>query len=367
MSERLVHRNIDFGADPEFFIRELKTKKIITADRLLPSKNNKMKLTGGQAFFDGCQAEININPSGCREYVQDNIFYNLKELDKHINKDKKDYQFWVTAAVKMDKKSIMDADPECRRFGCDPSLNAYTAPRHINLNGRTHLYRYAGGHIHLGCGKLLDKENKELIKLMDRIVGIPATLLDTELPSIRRRMYYGQAGEYRIQPHGVEYRTLSNFWLRAPELASLMMGLARVAYTVFKDGRESIDAINRVATDDKVRAIINTTNIAEARKVFDKMRPYLTNISGPLCAPKGLQFFEYVSRNGINSFFNRNLFDDWKLGCKNSSHGDNARGWWRGMHYRLYKDAQFDRFSKLFDKKEGNKFEYYQDHITLNT
>jgi len=46
--------------------------------------------------------------------------------------------------------------------------------------------------------------------MMDLYLGVPSVLMDKgEL----RKQLYGKAGAYRMKPYGVEYRTLSNFWI----------------------------------------------------------------------------------------------------------------------------------------------------------
>ena len=45
---------------------------------------------------------------------------------------------------------------------------------------------------------------------MDLFLGVPSVTLDSDT---RRRELYGKAGAYRAKDYGVEYRTLSNFWI----------------------------------------------------------------------------------------------------------------------------------------------------------
>ena len=52
---------------------------------------------------------------------------------------------------------------------------------------------------------------------MDYAIGVPSVLIDSD--KARRRLY-GKAGSMRHKPYGVEYRTLSNFWLNSDELTS---------------------------------------------------------------------------------------------------------------------------------------------------
>jgi len=57
-----------------------------------------------------------------------------------------------------------------------------------------------------------------------------------------RREYYGLAGEYRLPPHGLEYRSLSCAWIFHPKAAATILDLARrvVVYATSgeNDGRQ---------------------------------------------------------------------------------------------------------------------------------
>ena len=66
----------------------------------------------------------------------------------------------------------------------------------------------AGGHVHVGGVE--DINPKTMVRMLDLTVG----LLDIFDTDTRRREFYGQPGRYRDKPYGVEYRSLSNFWIQ---------------------------------------------------------------------------------------------------------------------------------------------------------
>jgi len=70
-------------------------------------------------------------------------------------------------------------------------------------------------HIHIGYKDPNDKTSLELVRRMDIFLGIPSLLMDKDN---RRRAMYGAPGSFRMKPYGVEYRTLSNFWIMNNEL-----------------------------------------------------------------------------------------------------------------------------------------------------
>lgn len=104
--------------------------------------------------------------------------------------------------------------PNAQRIGCladcyayDQKLPGYerVAPTAAEL-GST---RYAGGHIHVGYNKDAMPVNVAA-QFMDCLVGLPCVRHDKQGG---RRKFYGLPGLYRDKPYGIEYRTLSNFWL----------------------------------------------------------------------------------------------------------------------------------------------------------
>ncbi len=73
LPSRVGSRSLPLGCDPEFFIRTKAKGAIISADKVLPGKDNKALFGRGTAFFDGVQAEINPISHTCRESLCNNI------------------------------------------------------------------------------------------------------------------------------------------------------------------------------------------------------------------------------------------------------------------------------------------------------
>ncbi len=111
------------------------------------------------------------------------------------------------------------AHPKAQTFGCDPDFCAYDPDinRHRVVDvQRFGNQRFAGGHIHLSYTNKDNIPAYAVIMFMDALVGLPS--LDYDIQE-GRRSSYGLAGLYRKKKYsesleGVEYRTLSNFWLR---------------------------------------------------------------------------------------------------------------------------------------------------------
>ena len=98
-------------------------------------------------------------------------------------------------------------------------------------------YRFigVGGHIHFGLPEYItkiqqynhDNPSKAYVelfttvtKLLDYYIAIPLIELDSDTENTRRtQTRFGQAGDFRYQPHGFEWRTLSGMWLADPTFA----------------------------------------------------------------------------------------------------------------------------------------------------
>src|SRR3546814_17499888 len=57
----------------------------------------------------------------------------------------------------------------------------------------------------------------KLTKQLDAFLALPSLFYDDQ---VKRRSMYGAAGAFRTKPYGVEYRVLSNAWLKDSKLMS---------------------------------------------------------------------------------------------------------------------------------------------------
>jgi hypothetical protein len=164
-------------------------------------------------------------------------------------------------------------------FGCEPDFEAYEYgpkkapdPRIVDV-GDMKDNRFAGGHIHLG----FDNKNKipahAVAILMDMYIGLPSVSRDNQG---LRRAYYGRAGLYRPKDYGIEYRTMSNWWLhqdRADDAHNM-------AYEIFYLGRsleafpdELAKVFDKIPIHD-VRQIINSQDQKGAYQLWHQLYSY---------------------------------------------------------------------------------------------
>ena len=291
-----LHYNAFFtiGCDPELFIQD-KNGEIVGSERVIPARgigvgyNNSNKVVR-----DGVQIELHPEPTTCRASVGNYIQQILRELDATIrnNPEFKDkYRVSFADVVTVKKKELQSLSKECRMLGCAPSLNLYR-PSRIRVNPETYTKRSAGGHIHISGfdRKMLStpKNVRDLIFMFDAFVGNTCVLIDRSPHAITRRRVYGRAGEYRLPTWGVEYRTLSNFWMRSYQLFSLVSGLMRMGasasqtsytrttYTPYLTSHADVQGMVLDSLDPKrVQRAINRNDLDLAYRNWEDLKPII--------------------------------------------------------------------------------------------
>lgn len=224
----------NFGCDPEFFIENTKGE-IRGSEEFVPERGPN---TTAQVIRDGVQVELNPPPQSCRALLARNIAGSIRILEVMLTKST-DLKLSTKAVVHVEEKYLAKLSEQARALGCTPSNNAHGTIAITEKDKKTNL-RSAGGHIHIGIADLQKRCNVEqFVMLLDLFVGNTAVLLDRDPGQAERRKLYGRAGEYRLPAHGLEYRTPSNFWMRAYPLMGLMMGMTRMAWSAVSSSSNS--------------------------------------------------------------------------------------------------------------------------------
>ncbi len=321
------------GCDPEFFFK--KGKSIIGAEKIIPKKGLASDYnSNSKIIIDGVQAELNPRASNCREILAREIqgcFITLANKLKKTKGIKTDF----TQTITISKKALNELAPASRQFGCAPSKNIHNPKSKIAIKDASkYKYRSAGGHIHLGVhnrfdtiGLAVDKALKtpeKLVPILDIIVGNTCVLIDRDEGNIERRKVYGRAGEFRTPAHGLEYRTLSNFWLKDYRLMSFVMGLARFAVLIVANStpKNNIEKkfISRIRMKD-IENAINNNDFELASKNFKRIKGIIKAITPneskniqyhhfPL-SNQNLNHFEFFIKKGINHWIEKDPIKHW--------------------------------------------------------
>ena len=135
--------------------------------------------------------------------------------------------------------------------------------------------------------------------MMDCFHGIISVLLDSSKSSARRKELYGKAGAHRPKDYGVEYRVLSNYWLKSPELVMLMESLTNDILALIRNGKH-IEILKMIG-EDRVVSAINNNNIKEAQIILDSLTKYLS---------KDSIFYLDMALEKVNTY---NFKKEWKM------------------------------------------------------
>lgn len=240
------------GSDPEIFVMDA-TGKLIPAFKALPK--------GTPSFYaDGFAFEANVSYASCHYDVADNV------------------KLFIAAASWQGTptlQNVVEISPEEMagysdleiRLGCTPSFNAYGMQGDL-ADGRSLLWRSAGGHVHLGINRALPVSRiiaDEIAKTCDALAGLVGVCMARNFDKPIRRRHYGLAGEYRLPAHGFEYRTLSNWWLIAPSAAHIAFDLTREAATLGEAGLRRLLELN----EGEVMECINFCDVSRAEKLLE--------------------------------------------------------------------------------------------------
>ena len=261
------------GSDPEVFLRD-SSGELVNAQQVLPGhKEHPFPTPNGSIQPDNILAEFNSRPAGnVIEFVENHklILSDLMDFIKPL-----DLQLdFIASALASDE---LLSDPMCRIAGCQPDFNVWkcevgakkpTLFANKKANYRDTNIRAAGGHLHISFDQA-DEDTSfanrfKFVKALDYNLGVMSVLHD---PDQDRRKYYGKAGAFRpkVSAHtdpynGVEYRTLSNFWLKSEELMKLVYSKVQEVY-------ENLEELSDKAEyySDSIQKIINFGDVNSAR------------------------------------------------------------------------------------------------------
>ncbi len=222
--------NVLRGADPELFLRDSKTQEPVTSIGLIGgTKTNPRSIGDGYAVQeDNVAVEFNIPPAKSSKEFKNSLLHVLNYLNETLNPQGLSLDISPT----MDFSHEQLEHPQAQELGCEPDYNAWT--RDVNPRPTAPpTLRSSGGHLHIGYDTPNVETSLELIKAHDLFCGVASIMYDGD---VRRREVYGKAGAHRIKSYGVEYRTLSNFWIKTPELMEWLYAQSEKAVAFVNDG-----------------------------------------------------------------------------------------------------------------------------------
>lgn len=198
------------GCDPEIFVGNDKGFKSVigtiggTKDFPTPL----VELGDGFAVQeDNVALEFNVPAAASKQEFINNVV-SARDFLGTVMSDAFGLLLRKESAAFFPKEELQD--PRALEFGCDPDFNAWTGKRNPRPKASDATLRSCGGHVHVGYKFDSYEQQMEMIRGMDLYLGVGSVIIDE---GDLRKQLYGKAGAYRIKPYGVEYRTLSNFWV----------------------------------------------------------------------------------------------------------------------------------------------------------
>jgi hypothetical protein ORF005 len=258
----MIIENITVGADPELFIVNEKTGKVVSSIGIIPGeKGNAWRSDDMPEGFgievDNILGEFNIPPCRTKEEFINNIEYMKDYIDRFVKEKNPDLGIQCIASREVDEDQLQS--DEAKLFGCSPDFNAYTERENEKPDGESTNLRSAGFHIHIGYDNNNIDTSVELVKYLDLYLGVPAVIDD---PDKKRRSLYGKAGSFRLTPYGVEYRSLSSALMKDKKT------LKKVWYRIIS----AIDAFNNgkgLPPSNIVRKAIDNSSINKAKEIIE--------------------------------------------------------------------------------------------------
>lgn len=250
------------GCDPELFLQDAVGALHSSIGRIGGSKYHPRPLEElGEGFIvseDNVAVEFGVPPAATMDEWNNNINTTIAYLEEKMQ------QYHGLHFTKLSSAVFPLSElehPDALVFGCEPDFNAWTGKVNPRPSATNQALRSAGGHIHFGV-ELEEKDKIQLVKFADLYLGVPSVILDSD--GVERRQLYGKRGAYRIKPYGVEYRTLSNFWVFSESLRKW----------AFQNSSAAVDALinnNDVdSLDSAIEEAINNNNVVVARELINQ-------------------------------------------------------------------------------------------------
>lgn len=212
----MSHSPVTLGADPEFFITDNSRRPVPICGMLGGTKGVPIRMSadldpGFTLQEDNVMVEFNVPPtSSLNTFVT-----QIQSATTFLTEKIKGMGYLPSYHPEMKFPKSRLKHPQAAQFGCSPDFNAHESGQVFPKIDIEQLaipnfgqWRFAGGHVHIGYKA--DVPDFVAASFADLFIGLRMAAMD---PQNERRKYYGQPGRYRPTSYGIEYRTLSNFWI----------------------------------------------------------------------------------------------------------------------------------------------------------
>lgn len=212
------------GADPEVFVR---VRDVFVSGHTFPcgTKETPRRVDNGFVQVDGCALEFNVSPSETKAEFVDNTIKVFRDLNNLVRSINPEASLVAQPTVTFGQEYLSSLPKKVTCLGCNPDWNAYTLVENSPPDS-DRPFRTGSGHVHIGFTEDANplatdhlKKCANIAKELDYFLGLPSLMWDTDT---ERRCLYGRPGAFRPKPYGMEYRVLSNAWLRSKKTMEIV-------------------------------------------------------------------------------------------------------------------------------------------------
>lgn len=294
------------GTDPEVFVVG-RDGVVIPAWEFLPKKT---RASTTQVFWDGFQGEFTVGVYSCHAFLVDSIHNQLKTIRSLAWKWSRGSTLVPDCVVEIPQEMMMEASADHAALGCTPSTNIYEGVHPLDIpDPRSLAIRFAGCHIHFGLYGLLPETIPNIVRHLDHLYGIISVSLLAGVEDVRRRQFYGKAGEYRTPAWGLEYRTPSSATLCHPVVANISYDIARHAVRNSPIGYRPWGDID----DAHIQSIINELDVTTARRILTENKTTLQSILNHHYGVRGPIAFRLIMEGADNLLDCHHMAATWRL------------------------------------------------------
>lgn len=217
LGKKLLVDNVTIGADIEVFLENISSKEIISAEGIIKgTKEHPFKFKDDNDYFgtslDNVMAEFCIPPARDIDDFHSNIQYALEYIKSILPREIRPI---ALPAARLDSKYLLTENAQL--FGCEPDFNAWLMGDMNEKPTAAGNLRSCGGHIHVGYADPQMDISMCIVRAMDIFLGLPSIIQE---PDNERKSLYGKAGAFRFKDYGVEYRTISNYYINSEILTN---------------------------------------------------------------------------------------------------------------------------------------------------
>lgn len=252
---------ITIGADPELFIIDNSSSKVVSAVGMIPGEKGDPYTEGMPKGFgletDNILAEFNIPPAKTKSSFINSVMYMQNYISEFVKRINENFGIQCKASNLIDSDQLQS--DQAKEFGCSIDYNVYTQKPNPKPKGTKTNLRSAGFHVHCGYPTPNIEQSLKLIKYFDLYLGVPSILIDDDT---QRRSLYGKAGCFRICDYGFEYRTLSSAMMLNKGRLSFIWDQIQKAITAYELSKA-------LPSQTKIQKAINKSDKDVAKTLID--------------------------------------------------------------------------------------------------